>query len=134
MVLKINGLALFVGEGEELLPARAALLLGLPAEAVTELHVIRRSIDSRRARPLRFVYLVSVRLPDGTPFYVKETAAGVTVTEEPDAPDEGLAGPSGTCFPSPERRPVVVGCGPAGLFSALFSSVYNNSLLFSTVK
>jgi uncharacterized FAD-dependent dehydrogenase len=119
MVLKINGLALSIGEREELLPARAASLLGLPAEAVTELHVVRRSIDARRARPPRFIYLVAIRLPDGIPFSVGETAAGVTVTVEPAAPDEGQSGPSGTCFPAPKRRPVVVGCGPAGLFSAL---------------
>jgi uncharacterized FAD-dependent dehydrogenase len=119
MVLKINGLTLSVGEGEGLLPARVASLLGLPAGGVTELHVIRRSIDARRARPPRFVYLIAVRLPDGTPFSVGEAAAGVTVTEEPDAPDEGQAGPSGTLFPALERRPVIVGSGPAGLFAAL---------------
>ncbi len=68
MVLKINGLTLSLGEREELLPARVASLLGLPEGAVTDLRVIRRSIDARRARPPRFVYLVTVRLPDGIPF------------------------------------------------------------------
>jgi uncharacterized FAD-dependent dehydrogenase len=119
MVLKINGLRLSVGEGEGLLPARVASLLGLPAGEVAELHVIRKSIDARRARPPRFVYLIAVRLPDGTSFSVGEAAAGVTVTEEPDAPDEGQAGPSETGSPAPDRRPVIVGSGPAGLFAAL---------------
>jgi uncharacterized FAD-dependent dehydrogenase len=119
MVLKINGLTLSVGEGEDLLPARIASLLGLPVEAVTGLRVIRRSIDARRSRPPRFVYLLAVRLPDGTSFSVDQTTAGLTVTEEQDAPVVEHDGPSGTSFPAPERKPVVVGCGPAGLFSAL---------------
>ncbi len=119
MVLNINGLSLAVGEGETLLPARLASLLGLPAEAVTELHVIRRSIDARRSRPPRFVYLIAIRLPDGTLFSIDKNVAGVTVTEGPETPVTGQAGPSTAGFPAPKRRPVVVGCGPAGLFSAL---------------
>ena len=76
MVLKINGLTLSVGESEELLPARVASLLGVPDGAVTDLRVIRKSIDARRARPPRFVYLLTVRLPDGIPVSVDKTAAG----------------------------------------------------------
>ena len=119
MDLKINGLVLSLGEGEELLPARVAFLLGISQAAVSDLRVIRRSIDARRTRPPRFVYLVSVRLPDGSSFSVREDAVGVTVTEEADTPEEGRAAPSRKIIPRPERRPVVVGCGPAGLFAAL---------------
>lgn len=119
MVLNINGLTLSLGEGEGLLPARVASLIGVPVDAVTELRVIRRSIDARRARPPRVVYLVAVRLPEGTAFPIGEAAPGVIVTEAPDVPNERQAKPSGARFPAPERRPVVIGGGPAGLFSAL---------------
>ncbi len=119
MVLKINGLTLSVGDGEELLPVRAASILGLPAGSVSDLRVIRRSIDARRARPPRFVYLVTVRLPDGIPFSGDKTPAGLTVTEETDIPVERQTAPSGKHCPGPKQRPVVVGCGPAGLFASL---------------
>ncbi len=119
MVLKINGLSLSIGEGEEFMNLRVALLLGVPGEAVTDLRVIRRSIDARRARPPRFVYLVSVRLPDGLPFSVGKIAAGVTVTEEPSLTNETRDTPSDRFITPPEQRPVVVGSGPAGLFAAL---------------
>ncbi len=95
MVLKINGLALSLGEGEELLPARAASLLGVPREAVSDLRVIRRSIDARRSRPPRFIYLLSVRLPEGLAFSLRGDTAGIAVTKEPDvSPDisDGRAG------------------------------------------
>ena len=119
MDLKINGLVLSLGEGEEILPARVALLLGIPREAVSDLRVIRRSIDARRSRPPRFIYLVSVRLPDGSSLSIREDAVGITVVEEADIPEEGRAAPSRKIIPRMERRPVIVGCGPAGLFAAL---------------
>ena len=119
MVFKINGLTLSIGEREELLSTRAASLLGVPAGAVTDLRVIRKSVDARRARPPRFVYLVTVRLPEGIPLSVDKTVAGLTVTVETDIPEEGQAVPSGIGAPVSERRPVVVGCGPAGLFASL---------------
>ena len=119
MVIKINGLALSVGESEVLLPTRAASFLGVPSGAVTDLRIIRKSLDARRARPPRFIYLLTVRLPDGIPVSVDKTAAGLTVTEDIDIPEEGQAVSSGKPHPMPECRPVVVGCGPAGLFASL---------------
>ncbi|MHB8907495.1 MAG: NAD(P)/FAD-dependent oxidoreductase [Syntrophales bacterium] len=119
MVLKINGLALSIGEGEELLRSRAASLLGVPKEAVIELTVIRRSIDARRSRPPHFVYLVNIRLADGFPFSGGEIAPGVTVEEATSPADETGDVPSVRPIHPPERRPVVVGSGPAGLFAAL---------------
>ena len=41
------------------------------------------------------------------------------MTEETDVTEAMPAGPSGTCTAVPDRRPVVVGCGPAGLFASL---------------
>ncbi|MHB9099763.1 MAG: NAD(P)/FAD-dependent oxidoreductase, partial [Syntrophales bacterium] len=93
--------------------------LGVPGEAVTELRVIRRSIDARRTRPPRFVYLVSIRLADGLPFPGGEIAPGVTVTEATPHPNETGEAPSDRSIPPPKQRPVVVGSGPAGLFAAL---------------
>ncbi|MEK7244279.1 MAG: hypothetical protein AAB112_09000, partial [Thermodesulfobacteriota bacterium] len=119
MVLKINGLTLALGEREALLPIRVASLLGLPDGAIADIRVIRRSIDARRTRPPRFVYLLVVRLADGVdwrPAPERETA-GVSVTEEADSPDESRGASAGSAVF--ERRPVVAGCGPAGLFAAL---------------
>ncbi len=119
MVIKINGLALSVGESEALLPTRAASLLGVPHGAVSDLRIIRKSLDARRARPPRFIYLLTVRLPEGISVSVDKTAAGLTATEEIDIPEEEWVMSSGTSHPMPECRPVVVGCGPAGLFASL---------------
>jgi len=155
MVLNINGMTLSLGERETLLPARVASLLGLSEGAITELKVVRRSIDARRSRPPRFVFLLVVRLADGVGWRpgTGQEASGVSVTEMPDIPEEpqgpagGVSTGSATCKPrlaggdlgrnqeqaaslpgspalragsfNPGPRPVVAGCGPAGLFAAL---------------
>ena len=121
MVLNINGLSLSLGEGEELLKTKTASLLGVPEGTVADLRVRRRSIDARRARPPRFVYLVTVRLKEGVFLPPAKTGAGVTVTEGLEHPGEPQ-GPAGRA-PFTERRPVVAGCGPAGLFAALTLAV-----------
>lgn len=119
MVLKINGLTLALGEPESLLAQRVAVLLGLSGEGISEIRVLRRSIDARRSRPPRFVYLLAVRLADGMgkrpdPL---QWPAGLTIEEAPELLQEAQS-PSGGTSRS-ERRPVVAGCGPAGLFAAL---------------
>ncbi|MCX5826035.1 MAG: hypothetical protein NTY86_21830, partial [Deltaproteobacteria bacterium] len=92
MVLKINGLTLALGEREDLLPARVGSLLGLSEGAITDLRVIRRSIDARRSRPPRFVFLLTVRLADGVGWKPGpgRNVSGVSVAEEANGPDESL--------------------------------------------
>jgi uncharacterized FAD-dependent dehydrogenase len=119
MVYYIKGLSLSVGENEKLLLARAASLLGVSEGAVSDHRVIRRSIDARRARPPRFVYQIAVRVQDGLTISLSEAPAGITVTEAPEIPDEEEAAPAGKSLTMIAKRPLVVGCGPAGLFAAL---------------
>lgn len=121
MNFDINGLALSLGEGEGLLKTKAASLLGVSEEAIADIEIRRRSIDARRARPPRFVYLVTVRLQEGVSPSPVKTEAGVTVTAGPGHLGEPR-GPAGRA-PSMRRRPVVAGCGPAGLFAALTLAV-----------
>jgi hypothetical protein len=107
MILNINGLTISLGEREELLPARVAALLGIARNAITELRVIRRSIDARRSRPPRFVFLLAVRLADGVTWRKSpgQDASGVSVAEAPDIPEEPQ-GPAGRTT-NPGMRPVV---------------------------
>jgi hypothetical protein len=113
MVLEISGIALHLDEPEQGLAVRAAAILGVPAESIASLRVIRRSIDARRRRPPRFIYVVEVLLPDEIP-WTEKPAAGVTVRRFSQEP---LSPPSPRLKPA--TRPVVIGCGPAGLFAAL---------------
>ena len=114
MVLEISGIALHLDEPEQGLAVRAAAILGVPAESIASLRVIRRSIDARRRRPPRFIYVVEVLLSDEIP-WTEKPAAGVTVRRFSQEPPTSPSSPR----LKPATRPVVIGCGPAGLFAAL---------------
>jgi uncharacterized protein len=120
MILQINGVTLGIGEKEEALVGRVASLLGLEEKAILSLVVLRRSLDARRSRPPRRIYLLEVRLAGKTgrrrdPEHKK---AGITVAEVANSVSMPVVPPpvSASVFP---ERPVIVGSGPAGLFAAL---------------
>lgn len=116
MVLEISGIAVSLGEGtgEGVLPGKAAAILGVLPEGIESLRVIRRSIDARRRRPPRFIYVVEVSLPHEID-WTEKPFKGVTVRRLSQEKPPSFSKPrlkSGS-------RPVVIGCGPAGLFAAL---------------
>jgi hypothetical protein len=115
--LRIAGIVLSLGEREESLKEKTAIILGIPEESILSLRVMRRSIDARRRRKPRFVYSVDVSVPDGINLPVKK---GRDVNIE--ALTEEIKPPYHAAKMKPGRRPVVVGCGPAGLFAALTMS------------
>lgn len=111
--LRIVGIVLFLDESEDLLKGKTASIIGIPEESVLSLRVIRKSIDARRRRKPRFVYSVDVAVPDGINLPVKESR-GVYI----DVLTEQAKPPSRPANIKPGKRPVVIGCGPAGLFAA----------------
>lgn len=85
-------------ENQESWRRQAAVQLGIPVEGITGIRVRKRSIDARQAS-------VKVRL-----------RVEVFVVDEP--PDEEIPRPE---YPEVrgDRRVIIVGCGPAGMFAAL---------------
>lgn len=110
MSLKISNLRLGLDEPEDSLPAAAARRLGLDAQALRRLRILRKSLDARRHDDLHFLYSVEVELPE-------DLRPGI------------LSGPDIQPFqverfpwPEPgseplEHRPVIIGAGPAGLLA-----------------
>jgi uncharacterized protein len=115
MRLEISGIKVLLGEGEQTLAGKAAAILGITIDQITLLRVIRRSIDARRRRPPYFLFNIEVSLPDGTSWKDKPSE-GVTVRRVQD--NKGLL--FSKIPVKPVLRPVVIGCGPAGLFAALW--------------
>jgi len=96
--------------------AAAAGALGLGADEIASVEILRRAVDARRKPNIRFVYTLLVRLADAAreSEAVERAAEGTARIESPFAPElprpgtESLQGPV-----------IVVGAGPAGLFAAL---------------
>ena len=98
----------------------AAQTLGVDVQAIAHLHVFKRSFDARKAELLA-VYIVDVALTDAAlePRLLAQHEKHPHIQPTPDmawhAPGHAPAG-----WPAePSTRPVVVGLGPCGLFTAL---------------
>jgi uncharacterized FAD-dependent dehydrogenase len=98
------------------LRAACQQLLGLPATALANVHVYKRSFDARKA-DLAAVYIVDVTLADPS----QESALLTRFDKHPHigaTPDMAWHAPARAPADLP-LRPVVVGFGPCGIFAAL---------------
>lgn len=98
--------------GEREMRACVANALGVKADALGEVKLVRRSVDARKD-VVRFVVTVAVEVDEAA----IAPAKGVTV--KPHVPYEPLTVPQAQSADG-KPRPVVVGTGPAGLFAALY--------------
>ena len=98
------------------LQALAAQALGVPASAIAQLHVFKRSFDARRAG-VQAVYIVDVQLADPG----QEAALLAQHAQHPHIqPTPDMAWQPPVQAPATlAERPVVVGFGPCGIFAAL---------------
>lgn len=119
MPIRITNLNLGIDEPEQSLADLLPWVLGIPRDEVEHWRILRKSLDARDKRDVRFVYTAEVVLPGDEAAVVARTArqrgsVGIELYCEPRF-----------VFPQPgdERladRPVVVGAGPAGMAAAFF--------------
>ncbi len=102
-----------VAHPAEALTMLAARALGVEREAITQLHVFKRSFDARKA-DIVVVYIVDVTLCDEGAV-LQRFAGNPHVVATPDMAYHPVTHVS----QAPGRRPVVVGFGPCGIFAAL---------------
>ena len=97
-------------ENESLFRREIARTLGVKTSAITEVKLLKRSIDARKKSNVHGVVTVAVELAEGA---APRPAKGVAVKayEPPEPLSIPHVEPTGL-------RPVVVGAGPAGLFCA----------------
>jgi len=117
MPLRLTDIHLNLSEEESVLHAKAAAILKIPKEKILNLKIVKKSIDARKKDRISFVYTVEVVVGEDveSTFKIEETAK-VKIIEK----DKSIS------FPRLEKelRPVIVGTGPAGLFTALRLSEY----------
>ncbi|MBQ3556827.1 MAG: hypothetical protein IJA11_03405 [Oscillospiraceae bacterium] len=113
-MIRVRDIPLPLGGDMEQLKKRSARLLNLHPEQISELKLARRSIDARNRSDVHYVCTVDVTV-EGDERRVLERS-GCRKAE--------MFQPKHYEFPAVtarlDHRPVVVGMGPAGLFSALF--------------
>ena len=111
MTLRLREVQLRLGDDENQLPRRVAKLIGLSAEDVLDLKIVRKGIDARHKPDVLRVYEVEFRCRDEAALLAKKPLPNLSLVEPLPAPV--------TYFLSSIPRVLVVGMGPSGLFAAL---------------
>lgn len=115
MPLRVSNLSLPVEEPEEYLQQHLAKALGLLPRDIPRFRILRKALDVRDKRHLRFTYSVEVALPEHGP--IRLASRRPIQVEHFDEPQFSMPLPGN--FPL-EHRPIVVGSGPGGLVCAYF--------------
>src|SRR5512133_4148581 len=106
MRYRISNIPLWLDEDDSRLRARVAERLGLAPEHVSDLLVVRRSLDARKKGHTRWL------------LNVEATVAGELSALPPDATALAPPDPPPPRARAPGVAPIVLGAGPAGLFCA----------------
>ena len=91
----------------------AAQMLRISNSKIRSLRIVRRSVDARKKPDVKIIYTVDVAV-DGNE---KKILRASGCKRANIAPVSYYKAPKN--IPAPEKRPVVVGFGPAGMFAAL---------------
>jgi uncharacterized FAD-dependent dehydrogenase len=113
MSLRVSNLRLPVEEPEASLPSHLARSLGIAPGDLRRWRILRKALDVRDKRHIRFVYNFEVDLGDAKP----RTSSAEAQIESHDEPPFAMPEPGALPI---RERPVVVGSGPGGLVCAYF--------------
>lgn len=119
MPLRVSNLSLPVEEPEESLTQHLARALGIRPADMPHYRILRKALDVRDKRNLRFTYNFEVALPEQWP--IRHASRRPIQLEIFDEPPFSMPEPGDSPL---EHRPVVVGSGPGGLVCAYFLALY----------
>ena len=131
-MLEISNLALPLDAGlegkqaEKLVRRAAARALNIPPNDITEIRLLKRSVDARKKHDVHFVATLGVEMAGGAKAEAVAIEAAAhrkgAANVKAHRPYEPLRVPQvgASRRAQDEPRPIVVGTGPAGLFCALY--------------
>ena len=112
-MIRIRDIALPPEHNVSQLQFEAAQLLRLSASKIRGLKIVRRSVDARKKPDIKIIYTIDVMVDGNEEKLIRKSGCKRASV----APISYYKPPK--CSVTPEKRPVVVGFGPAGMFSAL---------------
>jgi uncharacterized FAD-dependent dehydrogenase len=114
MKLRVTNIKQPVSEGDERLIDRVAGMLGVEAQLLSAVRIVRRALDARKKQDIHFLITVVADLEDAAAKRLL-MRGDMHITIDAAAPPQTLTEGS----EQPRGRVVVAGLGPAGLFAAL---------------
>ena len=112
-MIRIRDISLPPEHNAHQLRFEAAQLLRISNSKIRQLRIVRRSVDARKKPDVKIIYTIDVAV-DGSENKVLKNSGCKRASI---APVSFYKPPKPTA--APEKRPVVVGFGPAGMFAAL---------------
>ena len=112
-MIRLRDIALPPEHNAHQLQFEAAQMLRISNSKIRALRIVRRSVDARKKPDVKIIYTVDVAV-DGNE---KKILRASGCKRASIAPVSFYKAPKN--IPAPEKRPVVVGFGPAGMFAAL---------------
>ena len=95
----------------------AAQMLHISVSKIRHLRIVRRSVDARKKPDIKIIYTIDVAV-DGNEKRLLKQSGCKRATIAPVSYYKAAKH-----IPAPEKRPVVVGFGPAGMFAALVLAI-----------
>ena len=112
-MIRIRDIALPPEHNVSQLQFEAAQLLRLSASKIRGLKIVKRSVDARKKPDIKIIYTIDVMVDGNEEKLIRKSGCKKACV----APISYYKVPK--CNVTPEKRPVVVGFGPAGMFAAL---------------
>ena len=112
-MIRIRDIALPPEHNAHQLRFEAAQLLRISNSKIKKLRIVRRSVDARKKPDVKIIYTVDLSV-DGNEQKILRASGCKRASV---APVSFYKPPKNV--PAPEKRPVVIGFGPAGMFAAL---------------
>ena len=117
-MIQIGNIKLSLDGDEKKLYSRAARVLGISPKEIKNLKIAKKAVDARDKRDVHFVFSVELEV-EGSEEKLLKRVSRRDITIKPKEETVPTATPR-----IPEKRPIVVGAGPAGLFAALTLARY----------
>lgn len=112
-MIRIRDIALPPEHNAHQLRFEAAQLLKVNNSKIRDLRIVRRSIDARKKPDIKIIYTVDVAVDGNEGKILRQSGC-----KRASLPKVSYYKPPKNA-PAPEKRPVVIGFGPAGMFAAL---------------
>ena len=112
-MIRIRDIALPPEHNVSQLQFEAAQLLKISASKIRGLKLVKRSVDARKKPDIKIIYTIDVMVDGNEEKLIRKSGC----KRASIAPVSYYKPPK--CGVQPEKRPVVVGFGPAGMFAAL---------------
>ena len=111
-MIQVSDIRLSVEADEEGLRRKLSKLLKRPVSELGEVHIVRQSVDARKKDQIQLVYTVQLDLAEESAI-LRRQLRQVKPVERKNYHFPAVRRQS-------DKRPVIVGMGPAGLFCALY--------------